>query len=422
MTDQFEYDVFLSFSSADEEIVRPVWQELCSNGLRVFWSDSTLKKEVGNSWFDVIEKSLERSKHMLLVCSENSVESKWVQREYRAFLEHCYSPGKRRLIPVLTRDFKAGSLPIFLREFQVGKLDDPNFIQQMIPLLGGVNIEQLQKEVQLLKDQISAVSSENVSLRNSLKDDMVRVNKLAQESLDAVQKLDTVTNNIERKVSAMEGYYPTHTEAFMAMTKCIQDQILNCKENGVPEPVIELRHISVAMSFSWYDFVTTQVPKLLSAPETKSATLAIQAAFVDRVALKGLSDPAGIEWPTKSVDKVRDIPQFKESMSSKFGDHFSFEYKTYYNLPQWHGWLISTTVNEKKYQHLFMGRTKWIYNEKNPDEYPRMTVGHNEYRYYTERALEGLERIDLFEQWHRYLFCFDTPLEMEINRHQQKPS
>ena len=44
MTDPFEYDVFVSFSSADEQLVKPIWQELCSNGLRVFWSDSTLKK------------------------------------------------------------------------------------------------------------------------------------------------------------------------------------------------------------------------------------------------------------------------------------------------------------------------------------------------------------------------------------------
>jgi hypothetical protein len=224
---------------------------------------------------------------------------------------------------------------------------------------------------------------------------------------------------IERKVGALEGYYPTHTEAFIALAQCIRNQIKYCKGNGVANPVIELRHISVAMSFSWYDFVTTQVPKLLSEPDTKSATLNIQAAFVDPVALKGLSDPAGIEWPTKSVDKVRDIPQFKESMSRLFGERFSFEYKTYANLPQWHGWLVTTTVNQKKYHHLFMGRTKWVYDENNPDEYPRMTVGHNEYRYYTERTREGMERINLFEQWHRYHFCFDTPLGREIKSSHQ---
>ena len=40
----FDYDVFLSFSASDEGLVRPVWQELCLSGLRVFWSDATLKR------------------------------------------------------------------------------------------------------------------------------------------------------------------------------------------------------------------------------------------------------------------------------------------------------------------------------------------------------------------------------------------
>jgi len=153
MTDPFEYDVFLSFSSADEEIVRPIWQELCSNGLRVFWSDATLKKEVGNSWFEIIEKSLERSKHMLLICSDNSMNSKWVQREYRAFYDYCYSQNSRRLIPLLAHEFKPSSLPLFLRQLQVGKINDPQFIEEIIPILGGTNFEKLQLEIQSLREK-----------------------------------------------------------------------------------------------------------------------------------------------------------------------------------------------------------------------------------------------------------------------------
>lgn len=166
--DPFEYDVFISFASADEPVVRPLWQELSSNGLRVFWSDATLKKEVGNSWFDIIESSLVKSRHMLLVCSENSMSSTWVKREYRAFFDHCSSQGNRRLIPVLTRGFKAADLPIFLRELQVGKIDDPAFIRDIIGILGGVNIEQLQRENQALKERVGSLLEENTSLRGTM--------------------------------------------------------------------------------------------------------------------------------------------------------------------------------------------------------------------------------------------------------------
>src|SRR5687767_4990742 len=192
MTDPFEYDVFISFSSADEEIVKPIWQELCSNGLRVFWSDATLKKEVGSSWFEIIEKSLERSRHMLLVCSSNSMNSKWVQREYRAFFDYCYSPSSRRLIHLLTREFPPKNLPLFLRELQVGKISDSNFIQEIIPILGGVNIEKLQQELRTLQEQVNSLSIENRSLNKNLKAGTNKVNTLIEENKSLKEQLAQV--------------------------------------------------------------------------------------------------------------------------------------------------------------------------------------------------------------------------------------
>jgi cell division protein FtsB len=193
MTDPFEYDVFISFSSADEEIVKPIWQELCSNGLRVFWSDSSLKKEVGNSWFEVIEKSLERSRHMLLICSDNSMSSKWVQREYRAFFDYCYSHNSRRLIPLLAHNFQPNNLPLFLRQLQVGKINDPQFIQEMIPILGGVNIENLKYELQSLKEQVNLLSMENEALSEHSKADAKKVKVLTRENTAAKEKIEKLS-------------------------------------------------------------------------------------------------------------------------------------------------------------------------------------------------------------------------------------
>src|SRR6266542_2267517 len=196
MNDPFEYDVFLSFSSADEEIVKPIWQELCSNGLRVFWSDSTLKKEVGNSWFEVIGKSLERSRHMLLICSDSSMNSKWVQREYRAFFDYCYSANSRRLIPLLTREFRPNNLPLFLRQLQVGNINDPQFIQENIPILGGVNIEKLQQELQFLREQVNLLSIENESLSEKSRVGANKVKALTQENKVAKERLAKLANEI----------------------------------------------------------------------------------------------------------------------------------------------------------------------------------------------------------------------------------
>ena len=53
LNDIFEYDVFLSFASADKELVKPIWQEMSSSGLRVFWSDETLKQNIGQPFIEV---------------------------------------------------------------------------------------------------------------------------------------------------------------------------------------------------------------------------------------------------------------------------------------------------------------------------------------------------------------------------------
>lgn len=222
MADPFEYDVFISFSSADEKIVKPIWQELCSNGLRVFWSDSTLKKEVGNSWFDVIEKSLERSRHMLLVCSDNSMNSKWVQREYRAFFDYCYSPSSRRLIPLLTHEFSPKSLPLFLRELQVGKVSDSNFIQEIIPILGGINIEKLQQELKSLQEQVNMLLIEN---RNLSKNEKIETNKV-DELIEENKLLKTQLVEMKHQNSSLNKTMKEREKTLLSESASLKEQII----------------------------------------------------------------------------------------------------------------------------------------------------------------------------------------------------
>jgi biotin carboxyl carrier protein len=168
MADIFEYDVFLSFLSSDEEIVKPIWQELCLSGLRVFWSDASLKKEVGNSWFEVIQSSLERSRHLLLFCSSASMASEWVQREYKAFLNNCYKPRFRRLVPILLKGYKATDLPLFLRDIEAWRLDGATSMKEIVSILGGVDIEELRSENQFLKQTLETMSQEKASLEEEL--------------------------------------------------------------------------------------------------------------------------------------------------------------------------------------------------------------------------------------------------------------
>ena len=175
MEDIFDYDVFLSFASSDEDMVRPIWQELCLSGLRVFWSDATLKQKLGESWFDSIQSSLERSRHFLLVSSQSSMSSEWVKREYQAFYNHCYSQGGRRLIPLLARNCTISHLPIFLRQLQAVELADPDSVKAIIRLLGGSNLEKLkadlaekEQENKKLTQEVARLELEFLSMRQEL--------------------------------------------------------------------------------------------------------------------------------------------------------------------------------------------------------------------------------------------------------------
>jgi hypothetical protein len=80
------------------------------------------------------------------------MSSEWVKREYTAFYTHCYKPSIRRLIPVLVKDYNASDLPLFFREIQACKLVDQKSIKEVIQILGGTNIQELQKENEKLQE------------------------------------------------------------------------------------------------------------------------------------------------------------------------------------------------------------------------------------------------------------------------------
>lgn len=158
MKDDFDYDVFISFSHFDEKLAKTIWQKISLTGLRVFWSDINLKKKLGDSWFDVIQSSLENSRHLILLCSKESMGSKWVQREYKAFYNHCYEPQVRRLIPVITKSYDASSLPLFIKELQLIKYKSESDIFDIVEALKKDNTE-------ALKEEIKRLSIENKQLK-----------------------------------------------------------------------------------------------------------------------------------------------------------------------------------------------------------------------------------------------------------------
>lgn len=83
------YDIFLSHSSSDKEIVTGIYAILTSNNLEIFvdWIESpqSHRREVSGKNAEWIRKNMNNSKSMLVIDSENAEESKWICWEVGSF-------------------------------------------------------------------------------------------------------------------------------------------------------------------------------------------------------------------------------------------------------------------------------------------------------------------------------------------------
>ena len=83
MPDSFEFDVFLSHSVKDKEVVRGLAERLRKDGVKVWFDEWVLKP--GDSIPAKIEEGLERSRVLVLCMSANAFGSDWAQLESGTF-------------------------------------------------------------------------------------------------------------------------------------------------------------------------------------------------------------------------------------------------------------------------------------------------------------------------------------------------
>ncbi len=113
MPDEFQYDVFLSHSTKDKAVVRPLAERLRNYGLKVWFDEWVLK--AGDSIPAKIEEGLEQSRVLVLCMSANAFGSDWAQLESGTFRFRDPLNKERRLIPLRLDDAPIkGSLAQFL--------------------------------------------------------------------------------------------------------------------------------------------------------------------------------------------------------------------------------------------------------------------------------------------------------------------
>lgn len=95
------YDVFLCHASEDKEtIAKPLYDELEKLGLTVFLDQEDIKW--GESLVDVINKALYKSKYVIAIITDKSIEKSWPQKEINAVLNQEIKAGTNKLLPLIS--------------------------------------------------------------------------------------------------------------------------------------------------------------------------------------------------------------------------------------------------------------------------------------------------------------------------------
>ena len=98
----YEYDVFLSYSSKDQGVVRAVAQRLKEDGLKVWFDEWEIK--AGDSIPAKIEEGLEQSRVLVLCMSAHSYDADWFRLESGTFRFRDPLNKDRRFIPLRLDD------------------------------------------------------------------------------------------------------------------------------------------------------------------------------------------------------------------------------------------------------------------------------------------------------------------------------
>ena len=89
---------FISYSHNDEEFARMLYSKLSERGIRLWFAPEDMR--AGQKLHEQIESGIENFDRLLLILSENSMTSSWVETEIRHALSEEKRTGQRKLLPI----------------------------------------------------------------------------------------------------------------------------------------------------------------------------------------------------------------------------------------------------------------------------------------------------------------------------------
>jgi hypothetical protein len=96
------YSCFISYNNADEAFARKLHDDLQDNGVRCWFAPEDMK--IGDRIRPRIDQEIRLRDKLLVILSENSVDSEWVGDEVEAALEEERMDGRKILFPIRLDD------------------------------------------------------------------------------------------------------------------------------------------------------------------------------------------------------------------------------------------------------------------------------------------------------------------------------
>jgi len=97
------YSCFISYSTKDEEFARRLYSRMRDEKLRVWFAPEDIKG--GKKIHEQLERAIQLHDRLLLVLSEHSIQSPWVETEIRKARQAEVKQKRRKLFPIRLVDF-----------------------------------------------------------------------------------------------------------------------------------------------------------------------------------------------------------------------------------------------------------------------------------------------------------------------------
>jgi TIR domain len=99
------YSCFISYSTLDQEFAERLYNDLQGNGVRCWFAPHDIKG--GRKIHEQIDEAIRLHDRLLLILSENNVNSEWVKTEIAKARKREVKEGRRVLFPVRLVEFEA---------------------------------------------------------------------------------------------------------------------------------------------------------------------------------------------------------------------------------------------------------------------------------------------------------------------------